>query len=113
MNNKLNDKCALCHRDILNKEECCALMDGRLSVDYYKGGNEVIFYENDDQGDSVLICNDCTARHIKLMVHGEELVRACKDVLGWYRERNLMNGTPFHAILEQIEEAIAKIEGSK
>ena len=69
MDDKLENVCYMCGRIILGGEKCIGLLDGKIELDL----DDVIFYDNDDRSDTVLICNDCRREHIDLMLHGERL----------------------------------------
>lgn len=119
MTEELEDKCGICKREILNKEICRAILDGKLGVDYYHDGKEVIFYDDDDQSDTVLICDDCTAEHVNMLVYGRELVKALRGIrddayLSYECACRVWQGKDKYTCIRCLaRKAIAKIEGSK
>jgi len=109
-----DNKCVICSREIDNKEKCRVLQDGTLEVDHYSEDGqekvEAIFYENENEPPEALICEGCEAEHVRLVIHGRELVEACKHV-----RNNLIGESEenFEHEIAHLDYAIAKIEGSK
>jgi cell fate regulator YaaT (PSP1 superfamily) len=99
MTKELENKCYICSREIDDGEKCLGLLDGKVELDQ----DDVIFYDNDDQHDAVLVCNDCSPEHIRLMLHGRELVGALKEIEVCHNDK----------VRVIAHEAITKIEGSK
>ena len=106
-----DNKCLICKQEIDNKEKCCAIHGGTLSVDYFKGGHEAVFYENENEPPEALICKGCTAEHIRFLLHGRALLEASKEALERLQIGNYAGEE--NPYINTLEIAIAKIEGSK
>ena len=104
-----DNKCLICKREIDNNEKCSAMLDGTLGVDYFKGGQEAIFYENDNEPPEVLICKKCEGEHWRLLTgraHTDaEYDKACDLAEKAINERDKERGLK-RALLEACKASV-------